>query len=285
VMTAWLVWAGTSVAAGISIVLIGLTIYIVVARIVAETGLPLMQMPLFPSHFFQFVSSTLGIKASVGSFFYAQFIGGAMTHDTRESLATFKTTALQVRHLHPQISKRSTIAVMFLASLVALVLSFGATLVLEYQFANTLDNSNAVPNRYALDTIPKGGLFDRVIPYATGRGFTSVHDPATHFVFGGGTVLFLSLMSWRFGWWPLSPIGMLIVHTYPARLLWFSVLIGWLLRQLILFLGGAPAYKRCRFLFFGLMVGECAAAGFWMCVNLLLFYAGVEYKPVQLLPP
>jgi hypothetical protein len=284
IMTGWLVWAGVGLGSAICIVLISLTIFLVVARIVAETGLPLMQMPLFPSHFFQFVSTTTGLKVSTGSFFFSQLVGGVFTHDTRESVAGFTSTALQVRTGQPMISVRRAVLTMIVASFLALTVSFMATLVLEYRHPFTLGGTAEVPNRYALETIPRGGLVDRVMPYAGLSSSNQAHSSATHFAIGGGTVALLFFLGLRFGGWPLSPIGMLILHTYPARMLWFSVLIGWLFRQLIIYLGGATAYRNARFVFFGLMLGECFAAGLWMCVNLILFQLGIEYRPIQLLP-
>jgi len=42
----------------------------------------------------------------------------------------------------------------------------------------------------------------------------------------------LSVLRLRFVSWPLHPVGLLLAHSYPIKMVWFSVFVGWLLKVL-----------------------------------------------------
>jgi len=94
----------------------------------------------------------------------------------------------------------------------------------------------------------------------------------------------LALLRLRFAWWPLHPIGYLMLGTYPVQHLWFSILIGWIAKSLVLRFGGAKLYTDGKPLFFGLIVGESAAAGFWLLMGILLSGLHLPYRPVNIMP-
>ena len=54
--------------------------------------------------------------------------------------------------------------------------------------------------------------------------------------------------------------------------------------MLILRLGGARMLRASYPAFTGLILGEAAAAAFWLVVSLILVGAGMNYHAVQLLP-
>jgi hypothetical protein len=85
--------------------------------------------------------------------------------------------------------------------------------------------------------------------------------------FGGLTVVFLSLMRQRFWWWPFHPLGFVMGATYPMVLLWFSVLLGWLMKWATLRIGGISMYNKLRPLFLGLVLGEYLSGGIWLIVG------------------
>lgn len=76
---------------------------------------------------------------------------------------------------------------------------------------------------------------------------------------------FLLLRSHVF-WWP-HPIGYVMwMAQHPMYQMWFSYLLGWLLKTLILRVGGNKAFSRGRRFFVGVIVGEALATLFWIAV-------------------
>jgi hypothetical protein len=75
-----------------------------------------------------------------------------------------------------------------------------------------------------------------------------------------------------------------MIGTFPGAHLWFSVFVGWLCKTLIVRFGGPRMYSRARPFFIGLIVGESAAAGFWLVVGIILSTLGLPYRPVLIMP-
>jgi len=105
-----------------------------------------------------------------------------------------------------------------------------------------------------------------------------------HFAFGAGLTAVLSVLRLRYAAWPLHPIGFLLVYSYPMQMIWFSVLAGWVVRVLLIRIGGATAFQRFKFIFMGLIVGEATAAAFWLGVSVLCAAVGADYHSVNFLP-
>jgi hypothetical protein len=88
---------------------------------------------------------------------------------------------------------------------------------------------------------------------------------------GSGAMAALMYLRHRFLWWPVHYLGFPIGATYMVSSTWFSILIGWTLKALILKYGGVPLYRRLRPLFLGLILGQISCSGFWTIVD---FFTG-----------
>jgi len=75
------------------------------------------------------------------------------------------------------------------------------------------------------------------------------------FVLGGLLSAGLIYLRHRFVWWPLHPVGMAISGSYLARRTSFSIFATWLIKFVILKVGGPAVYRKSRPLFIGLLVG------------------------------
>jgi hypothetical protein len=110
------------------------------------------------------------------------------------------------------------------------------------------------------------------------------HDPATHIGIGFGITGLLGFLRLRFAWWPLHPIGFLMVGTFPGAHLWLSIFVGWFCKTLIVRFGGAHGYSAAKPFFIGLIVGESMAAGFWMVMGIVLSSMGLPYRVIHIMP-
>lgn len=92
-----------------------------------------------------------------------------------------------------------------------------------------------------------------------------------------GAVLMVALVLCyhRFYWWPLHPIGYLMAYSPAMRILWFSFFVGWLCNALCMRYGGVVLFKKIRFFFIGLIIGDFLMGGTWALVG---FFSHASYQ-------
>jgi hypothetical protein len=77
---------------------------------------------------------------------------------------------------------------------------------------------------------------------------------------GGGIALALNLLRQRLFWFPFHPMGFAMASAYGFHL-WAPFLVVWVLKTLILRLGGHAGYRRLVPLFLGIALGRYLFAG------------------------
>ena len=95
---------------------------------------------------------------------------------------------------------------------------------------------------------------------------------------GAVIMLVLVILYQRFYWWPIHPIGYLTTYSSAMRILWFSFMVGWLCNHLSLRYGGVSLFKKVRFFFVGLIIGDFLMAGSWALIGLFT-YASYQVLP------
>ena len=186
----------------------------------------------------------------------------------------------------PQVRRqgRRLMATLALSLLVGYFVSFTSTLWTEYKYAWTQDVSAHLPiNEWGARDNPEQQILAPTIQYERGRYFVA-HSTLKHWLAGFGITAVLGFLRLHFTWWPLHPIGYLMIGTYPGAHLWFSIMIGWLAKVAIVRFGGAKLYVAAKPFFLGLIVGESAAAGFWLLCGIILSLMHVPYRPVNIMP-
>ena len=105
------------------------------------------------------------------------------------------------------------------------------------------------------------------------------------FLFTGIGVAVMGLLMYvrhRFLWWPVHYVGFPIGATYMISSTWFSIMIGWGLKALILKYGGVGLYRTLRPFFLGLILGQISCSGMWTLVDYFMgesgniIYVGME---------
>jgi len=75
----------------------------------------------------------------------------------------------------------------------------------------------------------------------------------------------------RFLWWPLHPVGYaLSTSGWVINYIWFSFLVGWFIKWIILKRGHLKAYRGAIPFFLGLILGEYAIGCFWNLLGIIL---------------
>lgn len=87
-------------------------------------------------------------------------------------------------------------------------------------------------------------------------------------VVGALVMLVLVTCYHRFYWWPIHPLGYLTAYSSAMRILWFSFFIGWLCNVLCMRYGGVMLFKKLRFFFIGMIIGDFFMGGTWAIVGL-----------------
>ena len=73
--------------------------------------------------------------------------------------------------------------------------------------------------------------------------------------FGAAITLLLIFLNQRFPRWPLHPVGFTVSLQYPTRASFFSVFIAWLMKIIVLKVGGIELFNRSRVFIFGVLMG------------------------------
>ena len=84
---------------------------------------------------------------------------------------------------------------------------------------------------------------------------------------GAGVMTGLLLMQRRFLWWPLHPLGFVVSMDRVMDTAWFPVFLAWLIKTVLLKYGGLKAYQSLIPVFYGLILGQFVAGGFWLIVD------------------
>jgi hypothetical protein len=292
----WLVSAGATVAGAVVIVLMMMMVMLVTARAIAETGMIFVQfdLPLFQPWVYaiQTMPQALKTRTTMQSFFLSGMIGSAFTRDVREPMPAYATHALKVVDdcaFPPETPARRTfafLAAMSLALVIAYFVSGASMLYVEYNYGATLDRDQLAPiNAWGMVGGVKKWTIDPAADYRLpGTGPKEGQNRLVNVGFGAALTALLSLLRLHFVNWPFHPLGFLLAYSYPMEVLWFSIFVGWSVKVVLMRLGGGAIFHKSRAFFIGLILGEAAAAAFWLLVSLLLNWLGMTYHKVVLFP-
>jgi hypothetical protein len=184
--------------------------------------------------------------------------------DLRESLMPSLIHSRQITH--KVVNRWLTASGIILVLCVAVVVSFVAMLSLCYKFGireleldwATRTTLSVYENVNALLEHPSAPSRWVVI-------FSAI---------GAAIMLVLVICYHRFYWWPIHPIGYLTAYSSAMKILWFSFFVGWVCNALCIRYGGVPLFKKLRYFFIGLIVGDFLMGGTWAVIGL---FSDVSY--------
>ena len=242
--TMWIWLWKTGIPAWIAPVFIfaALVIFIGLARIIAETGLPIVKATMIPAGFV--VSSVgvpaLGIKGMIATGYTMIWCG---------DLLVFMLAPLSNGlRLGTEITgnRRRLFWAIAAAMAIGLVLSMWFTIHMAYTHGSLnllLSKTYAQePSRFAAQK-----LADPTGPNLTG------------WIWMGGGGLFMTLLIMarqRFLWWPFHPVGFLASMGWIMDGIWFTIFLAWILKVVVLKYGGPHSYQRPRPFFWASLRGR-----------------------------
>jgi hypothetical protein len=286
IMAAWLMFFGVSAWMTALIIACMLLAHLVVARIVAETGIPIYRTTLTPVQVFTALPA--GFMTGKDVFFGGTFGIVAGAFNTRESSLAMSLHAHRIAdEIQPGSRWRLKFSLLLVLALTLAYFSSAASgLYCYYNYATPISSRVQQPvlNDHLLLAMPLNEIVNPMVQHKQGAFTAKAHNPLLHFSIGAIVMAALQLGAWASASFPLVPIGYLTGTTWYMRLLWWSVFVGWLLKTLIVRFGGAPLYRAARPFFVGLIFGECLGATFWLLVSFTLASLGFDYIEIRLLP-
>ena len=246
-MWMWLVRIGFDPMQGAMLLVAMIFAYVGMARIIADTGLPYTNVPVGPWGLVapwiggQGISATTEVAYRFSSILTSHFKGlflPALSHVGRVSEGI-------------RGDKRRVMAAIGLGAAVSLIVSVVLTLHLGYRDGaynfNSWEIVRAAESGFnsTVDSIKKPKPpFYRENP-----------EELTFFGVGGGLMAALLYLRYRFVRWPLHPVGLAISGSYLARRTSFTIFVAWLIKLVMLKVGGPAVYRKSRPFFIGLLVG------------------------------
>jgi hypothetical protein len=70
-------------------------------------------------------------------------------------------------------------------------------------------------------------------------------------------------------WWPIHPVGFIICSIYWSDVLWLTIFLGWLIKVIVVKMGGNRLLRKARWFFLGMILGQFSVAGVWAIFDLL----------------
>jgi len=268
-MFLWLVWAGVSSLLAVALVGIGFLVSLLVARIVAETGLPFIRIVgLEPAYLMALLPARWLSGAAI---YLAGVINLIFNLGSRVSATVMVSHAVGVDE-KATARQQLWIGYLMLALLViGLVVCGMVHLHMGYTRAYALDGGNQPLNPWGAAQL--AAAQNNLLRWASNSWPWPSHRLG-NLGFGlvlAGALQFACMISPR---WPIHPIGLLLVGSWYGQMAWASVLIGWGIKVLLVNFGGAAAFRRARPLFLGIIMGEVFSVIIWTLVPVGLLWLG-----------
>ena len=262
VMVLWLWSLDTPLWASILFVVMAMTIFLGLSRVVAEAGVAAIISPLVAPDFMIY---GLGSKL-LGAHGIANM---SMTYifaaDIRVFLMGLVANGLKLIEGMSRRSRRYVFWAILIAVFLGVTGSLYTVMHLSYRDGGINTNGwffKSMPQiiyRTAVAGMETEGV------YWKGLGFAGL---------GGLGMVALTWLRQRFLWWPLHPIGFPIMTSWLVDWMWFSVFCAWLIKITVLKYGGAPLFARTRYFFLGMITGRMFITGAWLVVDYLTGVVG-----------
>jgi uncharacterized integral membrane protein len=255
-----------------------LGILLVFARTIAEAGIPYVMLA---NDYSGVLYNLIGYNLPVIAYMPLGVIGMALIGNSgRENAALYSTNSVSLSTASGA-SERRTGAIM-LGTFVCGALIAAATMI-HFAYAND-GHRDSHGAEMAQSTIQQ---VDWNLPDPSSTN-TQVAvrdtDALWAYVVGGLITAALGIGRLLFSWWPLHPLIYINSESTPTHVGWFSFLIGWLAKALVMRYGGSGLYVRLKPVAIGLIAGEAIAGATFTLCRMISQALGGNLPPFSPLP-
>ncbi|MEW6750792.1 MAG: DUF6785 family protein [Candidatus Latescibacterota bacterium] len=229
-------------------------LFLGITRVVCEGGVAFIFAPMVAS---DFVAAGFGTRALGPS----GIVSLAFTYVWASDILTFVMAScangLKIVEETIRRGRRLVFWGMLLAIAVTLASSIWAILEIAYRHGgiNTSPHFFGLDAKYAFDNAAARMQMSEG-PHWANWAYTGI---------GGAIMGLLMLARQRFLWWPFHPLGFPISAVFGV--MFFSVLLAWTIKTVVMKYGGPRLYLRTRPFFMGLIVGQFATTGVWYAID------------------
>ena len=232
-----------------------LVIFIGLARVIAEAGLPTVTPEMVPAGF---VVSGVGVPALGAKGMIATGYTLAWAGDLLVFMAAPLANGLRLGSETTR-GQRALLGAIVAAMLISLVVSTWFLLYLAYR-----DGALNLHRQYfgTFATYPSSFAAQKLAnptgPSLSGWLWTAV---------GGLIMAGLMVARHKFIWWPFHPLGFAVSMGWAMVNIWFSVFLAWMIKVLVLKYGGPALYQKTRPFFLGIVLGQFVVGGLWLLID------------------
>ena len=251
-------YAGVPLWLSFAVILLFLTTMIAMTRMVSEGGLLFIQTPFRPTDLLTpFIGTGPMTARGLTVLAYPEMI---FMFDVRSSPMPSVMDAFKLLDAS-RLRRRSFLAPIALASVVTMVVSSSAVLVIGYR-----NGAASVSGWFGIGAprLPFNRLAAQLLNPLAPDAYSILWMGV-----GSVVVVLLTTLRARFLWFPFHPIGYAMGPSWPMIQLWFSTLLGWAFKTVALRFGGFRTFRAWRPFFLGMVLGEFLAGGFWVVIDFI----------------
>lgn len=266
VMLGWFIFHGVTWGQAIILILFLLLFTMVSVRVVCQGGITYFTLTVAPLDAINTIFS-LKIFSSV-----AMTLGSicqkVLFVDLRESVAP---SILHVLKINRRVNgQRIIVLTIFTAIITCLMVSAFAMIILCYKYGI---------RELQLDwaTRTTVSVYNNIMPVIQ----NNIEQGASikYFALTGAVIMGILVICYhRFYWWPLHPIGYLMLYSSAMKILWVSFFIGWMFNALCMRYGGITLFQKMRYFFVGLIMGDFLMGGTFAIIGFFTEY-GYQVLP------
>ncbi len=262
----WFSFHGVSIFQSIVLITFFILFTMVAVRVICQGGVTYFTLTVAP---LDAVNTIFGLKifSSVATIL-AGISQKILFLDLRESVAP---SILHIRRVTRRAEGQGKIGfAIFIAMIACLLVSAIAMILLCYRHGI---------RELQLDwaTRTTVSMYNNLFPLL--QSSINQGDSIRLFAAAGVVVMGILVICYhRFYWWPLHPIGYLMVYSSAMKILWLSFFIGWVFNALCMRYGGVILFKKMRYFFVGLIMGDFLMGGTWAVIGFFTEY-GYQVLP------
>ena len=284
-LLAWQLWARNSIFYALLAVVMTILTTLVLARIVAETGIPIIPNTVLAHNILQlFPIEWLTAKAIYLTNAMDMLLGPGGSR-VSATIAAMHGFGLDQEAKGKNLSRRAIGFIVLIA--VGIVICGAVHLYVGYHYSGPLNGRGASVGDYnAISEHMHNPIKDFVPVKSVDEGkrgrilwSSAPHNQILHTIIGFVMAVLLQIACLLSPLWPLHPAGLVIMDTSAndggiLKHIWPSILLGWVIKRCIVVYGGAKAYAYGKPLFLGIILGEVFSSIIWSAVPAILIWMG-----------
>ncbi len=265
-LSAWFIFHGVSFFQSMALIIFLILFTMVAVRVVCQGGVTYFTLTVAPLDAINTIFS-LKIFSSIA------LVLGSISQkilflDLREAVAPSILHTLKITHRFK--GPKTIVFFIFICMVTCLAVSALAMILLCYKYGI---------RELQLDwaTRTTVSMYNNIFPLI--QNHMDQGASIKYFAMTGALIMGILVICYhRFYWWPLHPIGYLMVYSSAMKILWVSFFIGWVFNALCMRYGGILLFRKMRYFFVGLIMGDFLMGGTWAIIGFFTDY-GYQVLP------